>query len=546
MSTTTGFKDIIDLPEWRPLANSNFACYTGQYCCQDFRNNEDRHPEIFKCGYGSNLGSNYMERYNFKNDEWLLDTIPLGNISTFGCVTTFQPSLGPRGTITSGTTTSIVLSTPLPSAIAVNALANRGDGRGYKIRLVDNAGGASGKTEERIVIGNTGGTTPTIYFDSAFSFTPTAGSTYEFLTGKIYMITNNFPLFRSYDVATNTWTALSNTGFAGGVSNGGTFLNMDELLVPNDRAPGEGFFGNLVATGTGATSLTGQVATGDSAVLINEYRNFQIRIVQDLVTPTAVGQRRRITSHTAGVSPVYTVPAWTVTPSATATYVIEQFSDNIIFYGNGAGSLNNYSVTGDIWDATIWAPPPAAGFGPAVNMPCYGLSVSDLGPGKESRHSHFFMFIEFFSQNMALFDISASPTGAWTSPIAYSNKTFYTLQLATNSNLPFWAPGTHGVYDPATNKGRFFYLNINATQHYVRFDVKNRRVEAWCFRPFPNVGPSAISANDPSFGTGNRMSMALFIDGPTKLAFINSSRGVGGAEPPMNVATEFFQCLAQR
>ena len=70
-----------------------------------------------------------------------------------------------------------------------------------------------------------------------------------------------------------------------------------------DTDPGKGFFDVLTATATGATSITGTVAGADAAVLLNEYRNFQIRIVEDTVTPTAVGQRRNITSHTAGASP---------------------------------------------------------------------------------------------------------------------------------------------------------------------------------------------------------------------------------------------------
>ena len=73
-------------------------------------------------------------------------------------------------------------------------------------------------------------------------------------------------------------------------------------------------------------------------VLANEYRNFQIRIVQDTVNPTAVGQRRNITSHTAGASPVYTVPAWTVTPSANAIFVIENNGDRILYWGSASSS----------------------------------------------------------------------------------------------------------------------------------------------------------------------------------------------------------------
>lgn len=54
-------------------------------------------------------------------------------------------------------------------------------------------------------------------------------------------------------------------------------------------------FVNTSSAGSGTHSLW----QGDSLILANEYRNFQIRIVQDLTNPTAVGQRRIIASHTA-------------------------------------------------------------------------------------------------------------------------------------------------------------------------------------------------------------------------------------------------------
>lgn len=59
-------------------------------------------------------------------------------------------------------------------------LANRGGSGdyGYKIRVI---GKTAGKVEERFIIGNTGGTTPTVTLDAPLSFTPTATDTYEIL-----------------------------------------------------------------------------------------------------------------------------------------------------------------------------------------------------------------------------------------------------------------------------------------------------------------------------------------------------------------------------
>ena len=113
---------------------------------------------------------------------------------------------------------------------------------------------------------------------------------------------------------------------------------MDEQYVPSDRNVGEGYVVGaatydtagdwvkkcLTATATSATSITGQTSGGDVLVKNNYFRNFQIRIVEDTAIPTAVGQRRLITANTGNV---YTVATWTVTPSATCKFVIENCTD---------------------------------------------------------------------------------------------------------------------------------------------------------------------------------------------------------------------------
>lgn len=99
----------------------------------------------------------------------------------------------------------------------------------------------------------------------------------------------------------------------------------------------------MTATGIGASSLTGQNASGDYVITSNEYRNFQIRIVEDIAIPTACGQRALITSHTAGPNPVYTIyGSWTVTPSATAKYVIENCGLMLLFT-SGSSTVYTYA-----------------------------------------------------------------------------------------------------------------------------------------------------------------------------------------------------------
>lgn len=162
-------------------------------------------------------------------------------------------------------------------------------------------------------------------------------------------------------------SALSTTNLVATV--GTVYLDLvplDEQHVPHTRFPGEGFLvgaatydtagsytkGCLTATATAAGTITGQASSGDAAVLANQFRNFQIRIVEDTSTPTAVGQRRRITSHTAGASPVYTLASnWSVTPSSDCKYVVENDSDKIIFLTNST-TVYNYNIAANTWDTT--------------------------------------------------------------------------------------------------------------------------------------------------------------------------------------------------
>lgn len=492
--TTLNFKDVIDLLKWRPLSSIPFS-NTNFGLIVDYRNNEDRSPFI----YIYNNTTIQLINYNPMTDgQNLLTVINIGSPFTFGV---FMPAQGPRGTIAAGaTTSSFTLTTALPATVGVNQLANRGDGRGFKVRVIGNAGGSSGKTEERLVVANTAGTTPTINVDTPFSFTPANGDAYEFLSGKIYLIGNSnvANAFKSYDILTNfTSAGLSVTNLPASWSDA-SMVGLDELYVPFDMAPGQGFFGNLVATATGAASLTGQATGGDAGVVINQYRNFQIRIIQDTATPTAVGQRRNITSHTAGPSPVYTVPAWAVTPSATASYVIENNGNRIIMWTNGTTQTSTYTISGDAWDANVtFAVRPVA---PGTNLFSHqAFSIEpDVASPSNARHSFIFAFR---AQNADLFDIAGAATGLWTTAVTYGG-----------GNVNTGAAGVSSVHDPATNQGRYMYVYAgSSSQTMYRFDMKNRMNEPFTPVPIP-TGP--VSAGLKLLG------YALFKDGNTKLAFI--------------------------
>ncbi len=496
MPTTLNFKGIIDKPEWRPISPAIAAHAAGRSMAQDLRNNTDQHPLLYF--FRTNTA---LDTYNPYSDDWASLGSP-AMAGTFGagagCV--MMPSLGPRGTIAAGaTTTRLTLTTALPAAVGVNQLANRGDERGFKIRIIGNTAGGSGKVEERYIVANTAGTTPTLVLDSALTFTPASGDGYEILSGRLFLLsagTLAAGAFKHYDLATNSYSGnLSNTNLPASVGTDSSFIGLDEGHVPHNRTPGTGYVGVITATGSAATSITGAVGTLDFAVVANEFRNFQIRIVEDTTTPTSVGQRRNITSHTAGPSAVYTVPTWTVTPSASARFVIENNGDRILLWTSAQTSTYTYQIGANTWDTTTFAARPAAHAAGSVAAHAFSITPDTE---KNSRNSHVFVFRGGGAATVDLFDIAGAATGAWTSTIAVGN-----------AGATF-AAGSCIALDPWTNEGRYAVINQSGTQRHFRFDMKNRVLLPAFYLRFPQ-GTAAVGA---------RMATTIFTDDPTRVSFV--------------------------
>jgi hypothetical protein len=288
------------------------------------------------------------------------------------------------------------------------------------------------------------------------------------------------------EIATNTLsTGLSIINLPATVGTDTSLLALDEQYTPYDCVPGEGMIKGtflydtnlsaryaLAATAAGASSLTGQATNGDSVVKANEYRNFQIRIVQDTVNVTAVGQRGIIASHTAGPSPVYTMgTAWAVTPSSSAKYVIEL--PNLIL-GRSTGTTSVYtwnyndttinngtnSIVTNAWSTAYFGAAPAANASGGMWAPSYGIQPD---PARNARQS-FCYFFRGAAQNLDVLDIAGAIAGTWTGTVTYDGALTLTV-------------GTCGSYAPFSNEGRMFYMNIyvaSAANQIYRFDVKNR------------------------------------------------------------------------
>lgn len=510
------FKKGIDRQMWVQVAPTPNAHAAGGSLCCDLRNDDTRNPFIYQL-----VSATVLNRYNIFKKAWNFVQSP-ALAGTFGagagCV--FAPSCGLMGSIGTGsTTTSIVTSTTITS-VGVNMLANRGGGTyGFKVRIKGNAAGSSGKIEERWIIGNTSGTTPTLLLDSALTFSPISGDTYEILAGRVFMLSASTlasGCWKSYEVATNTLTTLGYTNLPATISTDFSALALDEQYVPYDRAPGEGFVVGagtydtsgtskycLTATATASGTITGQASGGDASVLANEYRNFQIRIVQDTGTPTAVGQRRIIASHTAGASPVYTLGAsWSVTPSSTAKFVIEY--PNLIWlrssgatttytYNYSGATVNNgtNSIASNAWSTAYFAASGSAMAAGCTSFPSFGIEPDSA---KNARHSYIYQFRGGAASTLDLFDIAGGTTGAWTAAIVYDGA----VTLTT---------GACGKYAPTGNQGRFGYLTsytASAINQMYRFDVKNRVLSPETPTDWVQSGTAAV---------GDRMATFAAIDG---------------------------------
>ncbi len=477
------FVKWLDAQLWRPIRDVPNAHAAGGSWCSDKRSDVSRMPFLYQL-----VSATVLNRWNIvTKGAWLAVNPALWGTFGAGATSEFAPSRALEGAIGAWCTTTKIVTTTTITAVWVNMLANRGGSwdYGFKIRIV---GKSVWKVEERFIVWNTGWTTPTIFLDNPLTFTPTSADTYEILSGRVFMLSAwviAATSFRSFEVATN----LVANGWTAGLPTPATdsFMTaLDEQYTPADVEPwtglvtGEFEYDNnissryaLSATASAGSSLTWQATLGDSGLIANEYRNFQIRVVQDTTNPTAVGQRRIIASHTAWPSVVYTLGSiWTVTPSSSAKFVIElpnllilrTNASNVVYvYNYNKETINNgtNSITTDTWHTTF--------FGTASGVCWAGVTIAPsfwIRPdvGKNSRHSFVYHLRGWNTSTIDVLDIAGWTAGAWSAAVVYDGAVAMTT-------------GTCGAYAPCDNEWRFHYLNVyGASIHnqIYRFDVQNR------------------------------------------------------------------------
>lgn len=509
------FKKVIDRLMWAQVAPAPNAHAAAACLASDLRSDVSRNPFVYQL-----VSNTVLNRYNIVTKGWSFVQSPaLAGTFGAGAAMAFAPSLGLVGTIAVGaTTTSVTLSTALPTAVGLNMLANRGGSGeyGFKLRIIDTT---AGKTAERYITGNTAGTQPTITVQSSFGFTPSSGARYEIIGGRVFMLgagTTAANIWRSFEVASNTLsTGLSTTNLPATIATDTSIMVLDEQYTPFDCSPGDGLVKGsynydtgivaryaLAATASGASTITGQASGGDAVVAANEYRNFQIRIVEDATTPASVGQRRIIASHTAGASPVYTLgTAWTTQPSSSAKYVIElpnlilvrsSATTTVYTYNYGDATVNNgtNNIASGAWSTAYFGAAPAANASGGMWAPSFGIQPDANRYARQS----FCYFFRGGATTLDVLDIAGSITGTWTGAITYDGSVALTV-------------GTCGAYSPFENEGRMFYMNIytaSAVSQIWRFDVQNRVLSPFTPTDFLQAGTAAL---------GQRIACYAAIDG---------------------------------
>lgn len=501
-------KPLLDLPEWEVLGNAyradGLAVTAGAGACliDDKRlSSLTKAPNIWLL----NATTQFLQ-YNKRTNGWLQLASPAlaGTFGT-GAGGVFAPSQGPRGTIAAGaTTTSFTLSAVLPNSATVQA----NQLKGLTVRVIGNNAAGSGKTEEKIILGNTAGTTPTINLESALSFTPGTGAAYEILSGRAFLMSAGVlaaNIFKYFDVATTAYntSAIATTNMPATIGTDSILLSLDELHTPITGYNGAvingetgGYFGSLTATASTATTLTGQAASGDATVAANEFRNFQIRIIEDTGTPTAVGQRRRITSHTAGASPVYTVPAWTVTPSATAKYYIENNND-IIMWSSANTSTYRFDPVALAWDTTTYAARPAA---TSNGLTAWHPFNRSYDANKRVNYGTIFAPRGGGTNIIDMLDITAATTGTWTGDIAYDNK-----------GLTLFNTGGCSAYEGVSNKTIIRPIGT-ANIGSLMYSFDNDTISLRSYYQAPYLNSTAVN--------GEKLSTGMFFDGTDKKGFV--------------------------
>ncbi len=436
--------------------------------------------------------------------------LPLsGSAGTFGSgAAGFHHPVGPSGTASTGTTTSLTTTLTLPR-----------DLRGYRIRVT----GGTNAGQERIIASNTLGANSVITVQDAFSAACDNTSIYTIYCGRLWFyVPGATSGFNYYDFATNTWTARSVSSGPAVTANEGNLIGTPSVdcitdygnassatastLVDVSRAwtinqwsntlvkivSGTGVGQYRVVTSNTATTLTinanwtvtpdatsvyevgsfsAGIASAGAATTItngtsgaatwatNMWATYQVRIVSG----TGAGQVRTIASNTGSILTVSA--SWTVNPDATSYFVIEGNDDNLYFLGGAAVTLFKYSIGGNSWStlSPSVARAGAAGGGTSGNIitQCKDPAwYAQTGPANATTYRQNGRYIFSFRGGGSALDIYDIPANTWIA--------------ATYAGVTYESFTTGSTYDDLEG---YIYVQRDVTGRFFRFDcAKNELI----------------------------------------------------------------------
>jgi hypothetical protein len=411
--------------------------------------------------------------YNPLEDAWV--QIPSGALAgTFAvgaCGT--STSVGPSGTATAGTT----------STITTNLTLAR-DLRGYSIHIT--GGPNAGAT--LAISSNTVGTNSVITVPvqaSAF----TSSTTFRLLTPRWYVLnaitasgTTTAAVFRFYDFALNTWTS-AETGATDGIAPAAV-IGTDSKLVATPSWVGSDYeaFATGTATAGGASTLTNSAKTWTT----NQWTNYQVRIVSG----TGAGQIRTIASNTG--TALTTSAAWTTAPDATSVYSIEGNDDLIYYLGSNAVTLFRYSISAGTW--TTLSPTAARAAAPGVGMSAHWVyEATDAAWKNESAILNGRYIYSFRGTAGAVLDRYDIAANTWASALTYAPST------------EVFGAGSKYVY-----RKDWIYAQKDATGRWFRYNVVTGEQDGWSTMTYTQ---GAAIAGDTAFD-------AVYTDGATEIDYV--------------------------
>ncbi|MEK9983817.1 MAG: hypothetical protein VW879_03665 [Opitutae bacterium] len=417
---------ILHRKEWQTMMPAPAATVAGAF--------------VISGGAGNRRYSLYMVSatvhylYDHFEDDWLpIASGAFGGTFGAGACGTHLP-WSPAYTATGGTTTSLTVNSATHNIIGYVV--------GDEIEFLTLTAGNIGLRRTITAIETNIGTgTITITFNAAPSSVAN-NDTFRISSGSFFVLcagTLAATSFKRYDIATGTWSSLTQTGLPA------TWGTDGRLVSPY-------LWTDSYDSGTATSGSTTTLVCSGKNWTADQWINYQVRITAG----TGVGQKSRITDNTTDTLTF----AAGATIDSTSQFVIEGDENAIYALGNNAVTMYKYSISGNSW-ATV-APTVARAGAPIAGMSADWVGETgdtnwaDITDIKDGRYIY---SLRGGTAVMDRFDISGGTAGAgaWTA-VTYQPS----LQTFATGDSTEWS-------------GKFLYIAKEGTaaipQRFYKYDL---------------------------------------------------------------------------